>query len=158
VVKLVEDPLTLDLIAVKFFEPDASQVSAASSAFFLEVDALVRLSHPCILRTVGYYLATEKSPPHIATEFAEGGSLREALPTLNDTEKAVVVVGIVLGMKFMHSRGIIHRDLKPANILLDDRRRPKIGDLGSSRFCDLRLTMTSGVESELSFSPAVEGP
>jgi serine/threonine protein kinase len=60
------------------------------------------------------------------------------------------LVGVVLGMKYIHSRGVIHRDLKPANILRDEQDHKQIGDLGNSHFCDvnpaltLRLSMTSG--------------
>jgi serine/threonine-protein kinase len=56
-------------------------------------------------------------------------------------------------MKLIHSRGVIHRDLKPANISLDERGDPKISDLGSNRFCDLRVTMTSGVGTPLHMAP-----
>jgi serine/threonine protein kinase len=153
VVKLLEDPSTHDQVAVKFFDSETTLASDRSSAFFREIDALVLLTHPCVLRIVGYCLATRTLPAQIGTEFAVGGSLREALPTLKDTGKAIVIVGVVLGMKFIHSRGVIHIDLKPANILLDERGHPKIGDLGSSRFCDLRSTMTSGIGTRLYIAP-----
>jgi hypothetical protein len=153
VVKLLEDPSTRGLAAVKFFDSAAARASDGSSAFVREIDALVRLIHPCVVRIVGYCLATQWFPAQIGTEFAAGGSLREALPTLDDTGKAIVVVGVVLGMKFIHSRGVIHRDLKPANILIDGQGRPKIGDLGSSLFCDTRSTMTSGVGTPLYMAP-----
>jgi serine/threonine protein kinase len=157
VVKLLEDPSTCDQIAAQFFDSETAQASDRSSAFFREIDALVLLTHPCVLRIVGYCLATQRFPAQIATEFAAGGSLREALPTLDGTGKAIVIVGIVIGMKFIHSRGVIHRDLRPANILLDERGHPKIGDLGSSRFCDLRMTMTSGVGTRLYTAPEMYG-
>jgi serine/threonine protein kinase len=35
------------------------------------------------------------------------------------TRIAIVVAGIVLAMRDLHSRRIIHRDLKPTNILID---------------------------------------
>jgi serine/threonine protein kinase len=84
--------------------------------------------------------------------FAAGG-----LQTLDDAGKAIVVVGLVLGMKFIHLTGVIHRDLKPANILLDDRGHLTISDLRSSRFCDLELTVTSGVGSPLYIAPEMYG-
>jgi hypothetical protein len=51
-------------------------------------------------RAVGYYPATRRDPAQIGTKFATGGSL----PTLDDKVKAIVV-GVVLGMKLIHSRG-----------------------------------------------------
>jgi serine/threonine protein kinase len=134
-------------------DSDVTKAADGSAAFFREVDALVLPAHPCVVRTVGYCLATPLFPAQIGTEFATGGSLRDALPRLDDTGKATIVVGIVLGMKFIHSRGAIHRDLKPANILLDDRGHPQSGDLGSSRFCDLKLALTSGVGTPLCLAP-----
>jgi serine/threonine protein kinase len=119
-VKLLEDPSTHDLIVVEFFDSETPQASDGSAAFFREVDALVLLVHPCVVRIVGYCLATRRFPAQLGTEFAAGASLRDALPRLDDTVKAIVVVGVVLGMKFIDSRGAIHRDLKPANILLDE--------------------------------------
>jgi serine/threonine protein kinase len=145
--------MTHHLIAVKFFDTKATRASEGSSSFFREIDALFLLTHPCVLRIVGYFLETRTSPAQIGTEFAAGGSLREALPRLDDTEKTIVLVSIVLGMKFIHSQGVIHRDLKPANILLDEHGHPKIGDLGSSCFCDLRSTLTSGVGTPLYMAP-----
>jgi hypothetical protein len=61
VVKLLEDPSTHHLIAVKFFDSETTLASDKSSAFFREIDALVLLTHPCILRIVGYCLATRAS-------------------------------------------------------------------------------------------------
>jgi hypothetical protein len=60
-------------------------------------------------------------PNHLWTEFAARGSLRHGLPTLDDTGKAIAVVGMVIGMKLRRSRGGIHRHLRPANILHDEQ-------------------------------------
>jgi serine/threonine protein kinase len=46
----------------------------------------------------------------------------------------IVIVGIALGMQYLHSHDIVHRDLKLENILLDDHNRPLITDFGLSRF------------------------
>jgi hypothetical protein len=57
VVQLLEDPSTHDLIAVKFFDSETTKASDRSSAFFREIDALVFLTHPCVLRIAGYCLS-----------------------------------------------------------------------------------------------------
>jgi serine/threonine protein kinase len=95
-VKLFEDPSTHNLITVKLFASNATQPSDGSSAFIREIEALVRLVHPCVLRIVGYCLATRRFPAQIGTKFAAGGSLRAALPKLDNTGKAIVVVGLSL--------------------------------------------------------------
>jgi serine/threonine protein kinase len=68
---------------------------------------------------------------------------------LDDPGKTTVLIGLAVGMKFIHSGAVIPRDLKPANILLDERGDARIGDLVSDGFNDLRLTMTLGVGRRL---------
>jgi serine/threonine protein kinase len=46
----------------------------------------------------------------------------------------IVICDVVLGMRYIHSRGILHRDLKPSNILLSGSFRGVITDFGLSRF------------------------
>jgi serine/threonine protein kinase len=104
------------------------------------------LKHPCILAFHGY------SPPGLAkeaiimTEFPPNGTLEENVrsqkpnepPRLTNTENptklAKIVSGIVLGMRFIHSKKVIHHALQPSTIYLDSSWRVRIGDFGSSRF------------------------
>ena len=44
-----------------------------------------------------------------------------------------LLIGILLGLQYIHQNGIIHRDLKPQNILMDDAGTPKISDFGISK-------------------------
>ncbi|MCA9056169.1 MAG: serine/threonine protein kinase, partial [Planctomycetaceae bacterium] len=36
-------------------------------------------------------------------------------------------------LKYLHARGVIHGDIKPSNLMIDHRRRVKIGDFGLAR-------------------------
>jgi serine/threonine protein kinase len=84
----------------------------------------------------------ERERAGIVTEYAESGSLEKVLEKVKlgdipvfwtHTKIAIMIVGVILGMKYLHSRSIIHRDLKPANILLDRNGRVRIADLGLAR-------------------------
>jgi serine/threonine protein kinase len=43
--------------------------------------------------------------------------------------KAIAIVGIVLGLRFVHSFGLVCMNLKPSNILFDDSHRIQIVDI-----------------------------
>jgi hypothetical protein len=89
---------------VEFFESEATRASGTSSALFHEIDALVLLTHPCLLRIVGYCLASRRFAVQMRTEFALCGWLHDALGTLNDTGKVIAIADIVIGRQFIHSR------------------------------------------------------
>jgi serine/threonine protein kinase len=115
----------------------------AREALIAEVSSLVELSHLCIIRMIGWWWDGEHSTrSEIHLEFAPNGSLHDLLsgahPGLREflgssTATAKVICRLVLGMRYVHSKGIIHRDLKPSNILFDEHWRPKIIDFGMSR-------------------------
>lgn len=168
-VSLYNDPVHSRKIAVKtLFGSNVNDEKETEKAFINEVNALVSLKHPCILPIVGYsppIPSTADQPatqPKIGTIYAENGSLEEILklieqnkkPTfVNDTWLAKTIVGIVIGMKYIHSNNYIYRDLKPSNILIDEKGHPLIGDLGSSRLVDLSITYTKMVGSPLYMAP-----
>jgi serine/threonine protein kinase len=84
-------------------------------------------------------------------EFAENLSLARVFgrvglgmaPTFwTPTGKAIIICGLVLGMRFVHSKGYIHRDLKPGNILINGRGESLISDFGTVRSETYDATLT----------------
>jgi serine/threonine protein kinase len=161
-VELREDASFHDLLAVKSLKAASQQSSDITTSFMNEMAIMVRMQHPCVLSIVGYSLPTGSSPAQIGCEFAAHGDLgvlleqrrRGAAPTFaDDTGMAIILCGIVLGMRFLHAHAVMHRDLKPANILIGAGGRPKIGDFGRSRLTTVDLTLTHQVGTPLYMAP-----
>jgi serine/threonine protein kinase len=155
-VTLVQEPWTREIIALESFQ--AGVEVEEGSSFFREVESLIQLAHPCIVPIVGYSLKTATSPARIGMRAAANGSLKDALalpdaPLLDATTVAIVITGIVLGMRFIHARGWMHRDLKPSNILLDEHVYPQIGDLGLIRLVNPNVALTRRVGTPLYMAP-----
>lgn len=53
--------------------------------------------------------------------------------TMNEKKRLNLLLDIVSGLQYMHSKGIMHRDLKPSNIFIDKDNRAKIGNFGFAR-------------------------
>jgi serine/threonine protein kinase len=76
--------------------------------------------------------------PYIVMEHVNGKSLHYSAhgKAIEQKEAARLAHGICKGLAHAHEAGILHRDIKPANILLDQKKRPKIGDFGLARPVD----------------------
>jgi serine/threonine-protein kinase CTR1 len=133
--------------AVKRFYPcDSERIT-----FLREIEALVRLNHPCILPILGYSFPTSSTSAEIHTKYAENGSLHTLVKRVhfgqipsfwNPTGIGIIICEIVFGMRFVHANGFVHLDLKPSNILINSLGHALIGDFGTSRLeiDDSRLT------------------
>jgi serine/threonine protein kinase len=109
--------------------------------FFREIETQIKLNHPCILRILGFVIVKTFRGAEIHTEFAENGSLESVLKDVaegkfqsfwNPTGIGIIICGIVLGMRFVHSSGFIHRALDPSNILINGDGKPLISDFETS--------------------------
>jgi WNK lysine deficient protein kinase len=138
-------------VAVKNYKLQRSKGSSQEicDSFLREVEALFTLNHPCIVSLKGYCLPRGREGGKLVTEYV--GTLKSVLCLGSKAprwwtvgRKVGSIIGIVLGMKYIHSKGFIHRDLKPENIFIDDDDdRIRIGNFGSSHLLDSEVTMTS---------------
>ncbi|KAI5539558.1 protein kinase protein [Trichomonas vaginalis G3] len=99
-----------------------------------EITTLSTLSHPSILKLLGYTL---KSPFCLIIELLQNGSLADFLKNrpneLTPTDKTLITIDVARGMHYIHEKMLIHRDLKSFNILLDSNKRARICDFGFVR-------------------------
>lgn len=137
--------------------------------FMQEAQTYARLAHPYILQV--FETGKDKGHFYICMEYIEGGTLEEYFirknkgksgtgtkikpfhqkPSPKDIEEyLVLMLKVIEGLEFAHSRNVIHRDIKPENILLqtDDAGHitPKVADFGLAKSitADKKLTV-SGV-------------
>jgi serine/threonine protein kinase len=140
------------MMAVKLFSPAFATISnAVWRHFFREFSALHDLKHPCVMEMVGFELPQDAKGIAIAYEFMKNGSLLDVLtrvqagnvpPFWTPTGRATSVMDLVLGMRFIHSRGAIHRNLKPSNLFITDDGHLRIGDLTWCRFSNGKYELT----------------
>ena len=105
-----------------------------------EIENLMLLNHPNILKLFGYYY-DEHENIYIITEYIKGEELFNKIQQqgrFTEEDSAVIIKSVLQAIAFCHSRGIIHRDLKPENILVPtgkskiDYTLLKIIDFGAS--------------------------
>jgi hypothetical protein len=140
VLTLCEDPSKKKTICVKTFDEEFRDNPEQRTLFINEVEILWNLKHPCVVPLAGFGLVARRSAGQIGTVFAARGSLGSVIRgrnVLSGTEIGIVVSGIVIGMRFVHSRGVIHRRLNLENILLDDVGHIRITGFEWSRFTDV---------------------
>ncbi|KAG1359303.1 salt tolerance receptor-like cytoplasmic kinase 1 [Cocos nucifera] len=107
-------------------------------AFLQELDVLRHLSHPRIVRLLGF--CDDREEGVLVLEYVPNGSLHEklhggdALPWARRMWIAYEVAGAV---EYLHEGcgelPIVHGDITAANVLLDDRLDPKLCDFGSAQ-------------------------
>jgi serine/threonine protein kinase len=160
VVRLVEHKTSKQLLAVKYFQPGPKFDSAR---LLRETEVLCLLDHPCILRIVGWSLpGADCQQARIATEYVANGTLEDAIegsrngrtPGFWTHENVVnIIIGIILGMRYIHSKDVIHRDLKPSNIFIDERGWVRIGDFGASKIGECGSTTTEVIGTATYMAP-----
>ncbi|KAM0970118.1 hypothetical protein ACFX14_018216 [Malus domestica] len=105
-----------------------------------EVNFLGRLSHPNLVKLLGYCLEDEELL--LVYEFMKKGSLENHLfrrsagsELLSWDTRLKIAIGAARGLAFLHSseKQIIYRDFKASNILLDWSFNSKISDFGLAK-------------------------
>jgi serine/threonine protein kinase len=139
-------------VAVKNYKLQRSKGNTQEirNNFLREVEALFTLKHPCIVSLKGYCLPRGREGAKLVTEYVGRGTLKSVLCLGSKAprwwtvgRKVCSIIGIVLGMKYIHSKGFLHRDLKPENIFIDSEYRIRIGDFSLGRLFDSGVTMTA---------------
>jgi len=87
--------------------------------FDREVDLLVALQHPGVVRYVAHG-RTQAGEPWLAMEWLAGDTLKARFERGPLSAPEIVEIGLALASALAgaHAHGVVHRDLKPANVFL----------------------------------------
>lgn len=163
---------TLDMkVAVKELLPDGIATRASDSTVVAQTRALqpsfewarerfqeearhlARLSHPNVVRV--QRLLHEHGTIYMVMEFVEGRSFSAWMddrPGCGEQELMSILLPLLDGLEYVHSRGLLHRDIKPDNIFIARDGRPVLLDFGSAK-ADTGRTMTMTTVVSDGYSP-----
>ncbi len=124
-------------VAVKVLHGQHAEDRALVERFERGVRAMMRLSHPNIVRVLDGP-AADGGRPYFVMEYLDGGDLRRAVRSerLTRARALEVVAEVGPGLAHAHAQGCLHRGIKPQNILL--------GRDGSVRLADFDLAHLAG--------------
>ena len=115
--------------------------------FLTEADLLGRIDHPHIAAVLDRgdqggqpYYVMEHFCRSLGDLIGEGLIEDQASRPLPPDRVLDLTGQALAGLTTLHRAGVIHRDVKPFNLLLDERGRVKISDLGLSRVRGGRFT------------------
>uniref|UniRef100_A0A6N2M1A8 non-specific serine/threonine protein kinase n=1 Tax=Salix viminalis TaxID=40686 RepID=A0A6N2M1A8_SALVM len=131
------DSLRGMVVAIKKLKSESEQGFAEWKS---EVSFLGRLSHPNLVKLLGYCL--EDKELLLVYEFMQKGSLENHLfrrnPNIDPLPwdiRLKIAIGAARGLAFLHTseKQVIYRDFKASNILLDVNYNAKISDFGLAK-------------------------
>jgi calcium-dependent protein kinase len=97
-----------------------------------EVEALMELNHPNIVRLYEYY--RDDTRLFLVEEYCSGGTLEQRLESAGGRfeadEAAVILRQMLRGLVCCHANGLLHRDIKPDNFVYGSADDLKMIDFG----------------------------
>ncbi|KAF9643694.1 kinase-like protein [Thelephora ganbajun] len=116
-------------VAVKIFRVYiTSDIDVILSRFCREGVAWKHLRHPNILPLLG--VTTSEHRLAMVSRWMENGNINQFIEKDRHVNRAVLLVDVANGLKYLHDLQIVHGDLKGANILINKDRRACIADFG----------------------------
>lgn len=99
--------------------------------FYQEAQVLKTAEHVNIVRVKETGVLKDQRI-YVAMEYLPNGSLEDeasgAFVKLSRAKR--IMIDVIRGLDYAHSKGIIHRDIKPANILIGNAGEGKLSDFG----------------------------
>ncbi len=127
---------------IRFVESKKT-ISSSQKLFISEIAILTRLSHPNIIKIVGYVAPITPTNNYMVLEWISGCDLSDFIhitepfrPSLREISMEKILnisLQIAKGLRYLHTNGVLHCDFKSNNIMYDySKDIVKIVDFGLS--------------------------
>lgn len=117
-------------VAIKEIHAEQLGDTRASDRYWAEAQVLASLQHPHVVTIYDIV----RSRGWLVLELMQA-SLRDRLNGRPMDVRALrtTLIHALKALKYLHARGLIHSDINPGNLMIDHRKRVKLGDFGVSR-------------------------
>ncbi len=117
-------------VAVKQLHQEFLDDPARLDRYWQEAQLVASLYHPNIVTIFDI----DRDRGWLVMELMQGNLAERLADRQMDLTSLRTTIGNCLRvLKYLHERGIVHGDIKPSNMMIDERRRIKIGDFGLAR-------------------------
>jgi serine/threonine-protein kinase len=121
-------------VALKILSTQSANNPQFIERFKREARNQAKLNHPNIVPVYGF--TDDRGILGIAMEYVEGDTLEKIIykkKRLEVVEALEILLQILQGVGYAHTKGFIHRDIKPSNIIINREGKVKIMDFGISK-------------------------
>lgn len=126
---LVENTITKKQYATK-----VSYMNLRISTKAIKSLAVIKNAAILQISNINHIKFFDKDHLVITTEYLKTGTLAQNFTFNDGTTKYIIILGIALGMQYLHLFKIVHGNLKLENVFLDENSHPLITDFGLSIF------------------------
>lgn len=149
VVYLAEHKSLYKKVAIKTLHDELFNNDDVRKRFLAEARKMAQLSHPNIIKVSD--LIEDPDKVAFVMDYIEGDNLREYIHRrgrLTDEDIYSLLVQMLDGMEYIHTRNLVHRDIKPSNFIVDKSGKVYLMDFGISKdlsdsFSDYNVTHTT---------------
>lgn len=139
-------------VAIKVLHSHLFQNESIHNRFKNEANALIKLSHPNIVKIYDY--VEQENFACLIMEYINGYTLDVYLNNysgpLPSPKASSIICSVLEAVQYAHDCNIFHRDIKPANIMISkDGSRVRIMDFGIAKLADSNSFQTTHANTQL---------
>jgi serine/threonine protein kinase len=139
-------------VAIKVLHSHLFQNASIHNRFKNEANALIKLSHPNIVKIFDY--VEHENFACLIMEYINGYTLDLYLNNysgpLPSAKAATIMCAVLDAVQYAHDCNIYHRDIKPANIMISkDGNKVRIMDFGIAKLTDSTSFQTTHANTQL---------
>ena len=117
-------------VAIKQMHDQYLQLPEQMERYWQEAQLLASLQHPNIIT----FFDIDRERGWLIMELMQGTlGDRISKEPMDIASVRTALAHCLRALKYLHGRGIVHGDIKPSNMMIDARKRVKIGDFGLAR-------------------------